>query len=177
MLLAWSWVYNSMRPSVENYHNWDSLILLQDYLNSRVGIEVEMSDSDSRPKISDSDSGGFLNVWFRFRFQSKLEMFDSDSNSDSSQNWNHSGINSDSGIGIVHHWCTLMTLASVAWEPPLYWHYYNLIICRESSQIRCLIFDSALPRKIWTEKYHICHILSFCGILQISSVHLAYNGT
>ncbi len=32
-----------------------------------------------------------------------FQMFNSDSYSDSSQKWNHSGINSDSGIGIVHH--------------------------------------------------------------------------
>ncbi len=54
--------------------------------------------------------------WFRFRFQACSEslipipipipglfqMFDSDSVS--SKKWNHSGIDSDSGIGIVHHW-------------------------------------------------------------------------
>ena len=37
----------------------------------------------------------------------------SDSDSDSSQKWDDSGIDSDSGIGIVHHWCShshLLTL-------------------------------------------------------------------
>ncbi len=32
-----------------------------------------------------------------------FDFLDSDSDSDSSIKWNHSGIDSDSGIGIVHH--------------------------------------------------------------------------
>ncbi len=64
------------------------------------------------------------NFWFRFRFRFQgflkflipipitipvlFEISDSDSDSDSSQKWNDSGIDSDSGIGIVHHCCQLI---------------------------------------------------------------------
>ncbi len=69
-------------------------------------METSDSNSDSRPKISDSDSDSDSDsrrfpkclIPIPIPIPEVFQMFDSDSDSDSSKKWNHSGIDSDSGI-------------------------------------------------------------------------------